>query len=74
MSFGHKAEAKDMELVTTWFRPLGEFLCLRRQRNQNAAGGVHAQFHCASSHAPRPPVTGDALLFFWQLLSAREAS
>ena len=42
----------------------GEFLCPRRQRNQNAAGGrLRMDTSCPYSPYPRSPITGDALLF-----------
>ena len=40
------------------FALLGEFLCPRRQRNQNAAGAATRNF-IALSAPPRTPITGE---------------
>ena len=40
------------------FRPLGDLLCPRRQRRQNAARGVPRSPHGSSGATPGPPFTG----------------
>src|SRR5699024_3441111 len=51
----------------------GEFLCPRRQRNQNAAGGrLRMDTSCPYSPYPRSPITGDAYLLDFAVFPARK--